>query len=308
MSKNVFRKQPITLGVTLPFSNALSTYESLLRMARTVDDAGFDSVWMADHLTGPSPNGTEAWFDVITLLANLCAHVPRLVVGTDVVVVAHRHPVVTAKMLTTLDHVSGGKLIVGAGVGYIEKEFSDLGVPFDARGRYTDECLQVWKAMWGPGRASFSGEFFQLEDVVSEPKPVQPGGPPVWVGSAAPPVLRRAVRFADGWHPISLSIDQYASGSRTLGSLAEEEGRSAPLTLSYSGMYGMVEPDARTAEGRFPLTGNPDQVLGDIEQLRSLGVTNFVFRPGGIGRTFSTAEICDQIEFIAQSVLPRVTR
>jgi probable F420-dependent oxidoreductase len=298
----------LRLGVTLPFADNLSTFDSLSRMARTVEDCGFDAVWMADHLTGPSPNGTHHWFDVITLLANLCAQVPRLTIGTDVLVVGHRHPVAAAKMLATLDHVSGGRLIVGAGVGYIEKEFAELGAPFKERGEYTDECIRVWKALWAPGKASFEGKYFRFKDTTFEPKPLQSPHPPLWVGSHAPPVLRRAVALADGWHPIYLSFAQYEAGVATLRRLADEAKRAQPLTLSYSGPYGWVRPEPDTTGKRLPLTGSPGQVLEDIARFQALGVTNLVFRPGGMGQTFDTAQICAQIEYIARSVLARVRR
>lgn len=298
----------LSFGVTLPFGDELSSYGSLVRMARTVDACGFDSVWMADHLTGPSPNGTHHWFDVITLLCSLCSHVPRLIVGTDVLVVALRHPVLAAKMLATLDHVSGGKLIVGTGVGYIQKEFEELGVNFAERGSITDECLDIWKTLWSAGRASYAGRHFQLHETVCEPKPLQRPHPPIWVGSAAPPVLRRAVRSADGWHPIYLSFDQYRTGIDHLKALADQEGRTRELTLSYSGPYAWVGLEPEKDAKRLPLCGNPDQVIADIERFREMGVTNLVFRPGVLSGTVSTQQVCEQIEFIATKVLPFVRR
>jgi len=307
-AEQIGSKERLKLGITLPFDNTLSTYPSLSRMARAVQDCGFDAVWMADHLTGPSPNGTALWFDLITLLANLCAHVPKLIVGTDVLVAGHRHPVAAAKMLATLDHVSSGRLIVGVGVGYIEKEFDELGAPFKTRGEYTDECLRVWKALWAPGKANVNGKYFTLRDTTFEPKPLQNPHPPLWVGSHAPPVLRRAVALADGWHPIYQTIPQYEAGVATLRRLADEMKRERPLTLSYSGAHGWVRPEADESEKRFPLSGSPAQVIEDIGRLQALGVTNIVFRPGAMGKAFTTEEICEQIEFIAKNVLPQVRR
>jgi alkanesulfonate monooxygenase SsuD/methylene tetrahydromethanopterin reductase-like flavin-dependent oxidoreductase (luciferase family) len=210
-------------------------------------------------------------------------------------------------MLATLDHVTGGKLIVGTGVGYIEKEFSELGAPFRERGAYTDECLRVWKALWAPGKASFQGRYFSFSETNFEPKPLQKPHPPLWVGSHAPPVLRRAVALADGWHPIYLGFPQYEAGVAMLKKLADESRRDRPLTLSYSGPYGWVKPEPDTSEKRLPLTGSPDQVLADIARFQSLGVTNLVFRPGG-APALQTAQVCEQIEYIAKNVLSRVKR
>ncbi|MGE0388018.1 MAG: TIGR03619 family F420-dependent LLM class oxidoreductase [Gammaproteobacteria bacterium] len=297
---------PLGLGITLPFTPTLSDYGIFLRLTKLTQDCGFDSVWMADHVTGPSPNGTRAWLDVVTLLSNLCAHAPRLRIGTDVIVAAHRHPVLAAKMLATLDIVSGGRLIVGAGVGYIEKEFAELGAPFADRGAYTDECIAIWKALWAPGVATYDGRWFTLRDTVAEPKPVQQPHPPIWVGSHAPPVLRRAVALADGWHPIYLGFAQYEAGVAALRALAQAQGRTRPLTLSYSAGFGLVRPEPDTSDKRLPLTGSAEQVIADIERFRALGVTNLVFRPGAPDLT--EAQAAAQIEFIARHVLPAVRR
>lgn len=298
--------RPLQVGITMPFNDHQVGYEIFLELARRTEAAGFDAIWMADHLTGPTPMGATRWFDVVTLLANLTAHVPRLRVGTDVLVAAHRHPVLAAKMLTTLDTVSGGKLTVGVGTGYIEKEFDELGAPFHQRGRYAAECIRVWKAMWSPGPASFDGEFFQLRDTVAEPKPVQQPHPPIHLGGSAPAVLRRAVELGDGWQPISQPLEAFRSGVEQLEKLAAEAGRDRPITLAYSGGFGLVTEERNDGPDRLPLVGSPDQVLADIDALRALGVSHVIFRPGL--PTVSNDEVLAQVDLIAERVLARLDR
>jgi probable F420-dependent oxidoreductase len=298
--------QALQLGITMPFNDHQMSYETLLGLARRVEAAGFDSLWMADHLTGPTPMGATRWFDVVTLLANLTAHTPQLRVGTDVLVAAYRHPVLAAKMLTTLDTVSGGRLTVGVGTGYIEEEFAALGVPFHRRGSYTAECIRVWKEIWSPGPANFDGEFFQLRNTVAEPKPVQQPHPPIHIGGTAPAVLRRVVELGDGWQPISQPIEALRAGIERLTRLAEESQRDRPITLAYSGGFGLVSRERADATDRLPLVGSPDQVLHDIDDLRALGVSHIIFRPGLAN--ISNEEVLSQVDFIADTVLPRVAR
>jgi probable F420-dependent oxidoreductase len=298
--------QPLRVGITAPFNDHQVSYEVFLELARRVEAAGFDSLWMADHLTGPTPMGATRWFDVVTLLANLTAHAPRLRVGTDVLVAAYRHPVLAAKMLTTLDTVSGGQLTVGVGTGYIEKEFEELQVPFHRRGRYTAECIRVWKEIWSPGPANFDGEFFQLRDTVAEPKPRQQPHPPIHIGGSAPAVLRRVVELGDGWQPISQPMDAFRTGVDRLKQLAAAAERDRPITLAYSGGFGLVAPNGSDAADRLPLVGTPDQVLHDIDDLRALGVSHVIFRPGLVNA--SNEEVLDQVDYIADTVLTRLAR
>jgi len=193
-------------GIVVPFFNQHAAYATILKIAKQTEALGFDTIWFPDHIVGPTPMGAERWLEVITLMSNVCAHVPRLEIGTDVLIAAYRHPVLAAKMITTLDIVSGGRLIVGVGGGYVEEEFAALGVPFAERGAYTDECIQVWKRMWSDDRVAFRGKYFVLDNVLSKPKPVQKPHPPILVGNQGSRVLRRAATLADGWHPIGLKL------------------------------------------------------------------------------------------------------
>jgi len=288
--------------VTIPFNDHQVDYEAILNLAKHVESSGFDSIWMADHLTGPTPLGAGRWYEVVTLLASLAPQVPTLDLGTDIIVAGYRHPVLAAKMLTTLDIASGGRLIVAAATGYIEKEFHDLGVPFHERGRYGEECIRVWKEMWSDGPCTFAGKYFSFEEVQAEPKPVQRPHPPLWLGGSSPAVLRRAVEIADGWHPIALPLTAYRQGVESLTQQADELARQRPFTLSYSGIFGFVTTAASDAPDRPLLTGNPDQVLQDIADLRSLGVSNIVFRPGLTSA--SNQQVLDQVSMVATTVLP----
>ncbi|MFF0499872.1 TIGR03619 family F420-dependent LLM class oxidoreductase [Nocardia aobensis] len=293
-----------TVGITIPFFDHQSDYATILEVARRSEECGYDSVWMADHLSRPSPQGGSRWFDVVTLLSNIAAHCPRIAIGTDILVVPYRHPILAAKMLATLDVVSGGRLTVGTGVGYIEEEFEDLGGPFAERGPYTTECIQIWKKIWAGGTISHRGKFFEFDGVVSDHVPVQRPGPPVWIGGSVPATLRRVVEVGDGWHPIFLPLDQVESKTRQLKDMADRAGRTQPITLSYSAGFGSVGPDSASSAGRPPLTGPIDDVRRDIDRLIELGFTNIVFRFGSTSA--SNEHVLRQIELVAEHILPRL--
>ncbi len=292
----------VLVGVTTPFFDHHTELDAMTRLAERVDERGYDSLWVSDHVLGPTPMGAQRWFDVITVLAHLAARAPRVVLGTDVLVVPYRHPVPTGKALMTLDVISKGRLVVGAGGGYLPHEFAAVGVPFEARGPYTDEAIALWKAMWADGRLRHQGRFVQIDDALSEPKPAQPQGPPVLVGNARAPVLRRAATLADGWHPIMLPMAALTDGVATVRRAWAEAGRAGAPIFSYSGIFGHVTTRPVDGVDRPLLVGSPAQVLDDIAGLAAIGFASVVFRFGTAEST--NAQVLDQVDLVAEQVLP----
>ncbi len=292
----------VLVGVTTPFFDHHTDLGAMVRLAQRVDERGFDSLWVSDHVLGPTPMGAQRWFDVITVLAHLASVAPRVLLGTDVLVVPYRHPVASGKALMTLDVIAKGRLVVGAGGGYLPHEFAAVGVPFEDRGAYTDEAIAVWKAMWGDGPLRHHGRFVQIDDAFAEPKPVQPQGPPVLVGNTKAPVLRRAATLADGWHPIMLPLAALADGVARVRTIWAEAGRPGAPVFSYSGIFGHVTERAVDSADRPLLVGSPAQVLDDVAALAALGFSSVVFRPGTADAT--NAEVLDQVDVVAKQVLP----
>jgi probable F420-dependent oxidoreductase len=244
------------------------------------------------------------WFETLTLMSSIAARVERVRLGTDVLVAPYRHPVLAAKMLATLDIVSGGRLIIGVGGGYVKEEFETLGAPYFLRGAYTDECIRAWKAMWGEGRASFEGRFFSFQDVTNEPKPVQRPHPPLWIGNAGPRVLRRVAELGDGWHPIGLPFDRLEAGIARLQAICDRIGRRQMPSLSYSGLFGLVTERRQDEGRRAPLMGEVGQVVDDLHRFKNLGFDSVLFRPGVKDGT--TELTLEQLDLIAKKVLPKV--
>ncbi|MEO8605944.1 MAG: LLM class F420-dependent oxidoreductase [bacterium] len=212
-------------GITLPNYGPLANAANLVRLAQRAEGLGFDSIWVADHLVVPvetasiypfdaraAPtaaqlDGLVEFYEPLITLAYLAAATTRLRLGVSVYVVPYRNPVVTAKLVATLDALSGGRVIFGAGVGWLREEFSAVGADARQRGRVTDEYLEVCRRLWRDAVASFDGAHYSLPPVRSGPKPVQRPWPPIWIGGNSAAARARAARLGDGWHLIDCSAD-----------------------------------------------------------------------------------------------------
>jgi len=180
------------------------TCEEFQRIARTADELGFDAMAIPEHLALPvdlEANMGAYWPHAFTAMAFLAGATSRIKVNSGVIVLPYHHPVALAKAVSTLDVLSSGRVMLTFGVGMAPAEFAAVGVPFERRGRVTDEYVAAMKALWTEERPEFDGEFVHIVDVVFEPKPVQRPHPPLWFGGRSLASLRRAARYGDGWAP-----------------------------------------------------------------------------------------------------------
>jgi probable F420-dependent oxidoreductase len=209
------------------------------RIAVAAEESGFESVWTGEHVVLPirdNPVQTPAetpFLDSLLSLAHIAGFTTRLRLGTGILILPHYNPVLLAKALTSLDVISGGRLIAGFGGGYVEAEFRAVGVDFHRRGAMADEYLGAIRALWTQGEPQFQGRFAEFADVRFEPKPVQRPHPPIVVGGTAPPALRRAAREGNGWYGFALTVAQTASIVEELRRLRAELGRAdEPFDIS----------------------------------------------------------------------------
>jgi len=196
--------------------------------------------------------------------------------------------VVTAKMLATLDVMSGGRVILGAGVGWLAEEFVALGAPsYQERGRVTDEYLRLMRECWTREPVEWKGRHYTLGEVSVLPKPLQTGGIPVWTGGHTDAALRRTGELADGWHPIGhrppavLDPPEYADKVAIIHGWAQKAGRNPrDITLSFRAPLEVVSARAKRGAGdRAPFRGTAADVIADIRSYQAVGVTHFVFDP-----------------------------
>jgi probable F420-dependent oxidoreductase len=226
----------------------------------------------------------------LSSLAYLAGQTRRIRLGTHVLILPYRNPVLTAKMATTIDNLSGGRLDLGVGVGWMQEEFDALGQAeyYERRGAVSDEQMRVLRTLWTEDVPRFSGEFYRFEPLGARPHPVQKPHPPIWIGGHTPAALRRVGRYGDGWLPIGarppadLPPDEIAAGIARIRDEAGRLGRDpAAIRLTFSTNV-VLDPTAstRTTDAGRPFHGSPEAVLADIRRYREVGVERFIFAFG----------------------------
>lgn len=299
-------------GVGLPHFRRLASTEAIVTVAQQAEALGFDSVWVSDHIVVPRsaiPRFGEVFFEPFTTLAYVAGKTRRIRLGTSVIILPYRHPLFMGKALATLDVLSGGRLIVGAAVGWLAEEFEALGIPFAERGARSDEALKVMRALWTEAEPRFEGCFFRFGQIRAEPKPLQKPHPPIWIGGNSPAAFRRAAEFADAWHPSHRPVEEIAAGARQFKALAKARGRD-PKSLEIVARAPLrVITNGDAPEPRPLLVGTPEQIVNDIGKYKEAGVTGFMF-----DTYYGNPAVNDQdlkgvlatIEAFSQSVRPRV--
>jgi probable F420-dependent oxidoreductase len=198
-------------GFVVPNNFGVADPHELVRLGVRAEELGYDSVWVNHHILNVGyvreRLADAPYHDALITLTWLASQTSRVRLGTSVLVMPYLHPMVLAKELATLDHLSGGRLVVGVGVGSLPEENAALGVAYESRGAYSNEFLQVLRLLWAEGPASFHGEFFHFDEIIASPKPLQQPHPPIMVGGNRAPALRRVARLGDGWHPLGVSPD-----------------------------------------------------------------------------------------------------
>jgi probable F420-dependent oxidoreductase len=311
-----------------------ATVEAMGRYLRRAEDLGFECAVTIDHLLTTPPAYACTWLEPLTLLAALSGVTRTMRLGTMVLVLPLRNPVAFAKEWATLDVLSGGRTILGIGVGWHQEEFALMGIPHNERGRRMEECIEVLGALWAGDRVTYEGRFYRFRDLTIDPKPLQRPHPPIWIGGGTQPsekiyaqtvtniapVLRRIARYADTWVPHSSSTPQMvkADWDKVQG-FAREFGRD-PRAIGrvYSNFIWVLKPGEKpeSAIPRFSVYSGMDldywrtyYLLGEAGELADRisariaaldgGVDTIVLNPLDWG--------LEQLELIAAEVLPRVT-
>jgi probable F420-dependent oxidoreductase len=210
--------------------------EAILRLARTAEDAGFESLWTGEHVVvvdpqvPPSPVPPETpMVDTIATLAFAAAVTERIKLGSGIILLAQRNPVVLAKELAGIDVLSNGRLLFGIGVGYVKQEFDVIGVPYEERGARVTEHIEAIRALWTQDKPEFEGQFTQISGVQSNPRPIQQPHPPFVIGGMSPPAFRRAVAQGDEWYGFFQDLDATANCIKGLREAAKRVERPASL-------------------------------------------------------------------------------
>ena len=310
------------LGCTLPSTGPLATPENLRAVATRAEELGFDHVWASDHIVYPtqvssfypySPSGVSDFdpaqtvCEPLSALSYLAGCTTRIKLGTHVLVLPYRDPLLTAKIVSTIDYLSGGRVILGIGVGWMEEEFKALGLDtFAKRGEVTDEDILIFKELWASDDPEFEGRYNRFSGIKFLPKPVQKPHPPIWVGGHTPAALRRAARLGDGWFPLGqrppaeLDPEEIADLTDRLQDMSEEAGRPRDaVTVAFSADLVFDPPPGAP---KRTLTGSSEEIGADIVLYQQVGVQHFVF--GFQGESLEAR--LENMDRFAKEVMPQV--
>jgi probable F420-dependent oxidoreductase len=272
----------MNFGVWIPNCRHLATPDIIRGTAVRAEQLGYDSVWVSDHVVVPHANVVnfgEAVFDPLVTLAVAAGATARVRLGTTVLIVPYRNPVVTAKMISSLDALSGGRFVLGIGAGWVAAESAMLGVPFAERAAMTDEFLEAMRELWTSRAPSFAGKYTQFSGLTFEPKPLQKPHPPIWVGGHSRAALRRAAQFGAAWHPINCPPDELRSGRAELARLCQARGRAEAPALTLRNDVRVLRPGqtapASAHAGRV-LAGEPAALVDQLRELADCGVEHLV--------------------------------
>jgi probable F420-dependent oxidoreductase len=311
----------VRYGFYLPTRGETARPDALEALVTRGEALGFASVVIADHVvfpvtirsrypytvSGAFPGQGDA-LEQLSLMAFIAGKTRTLRLISSVMILPHRNPVVTAKMLATIDVLSGGRVTVGVGVGWLREEFQALAAPdFDRRGAVSDEYLRIFKTLWTEDPASFHGEFYRFDRIHCLPHPVQKPHPPIWIGGHSKPALRRVARLGDGWHPVGANPAAPLRPAEMrvlldeLRRLAEAERRDpATLTISYKAPLYDAGPGVDGGRERRPFSGSPQAIADDIGAFAALGVSELIFD----FRSETLAESLDRMERAAAMLRP----
>ncbi len=234
------------LGIFGINGGALATNPALLaEVAKAAEDLGYESLWGGEHMCLPSPRvapspaePTDPLLDLMPALTWAGAHTSRILLGTGILLLPQRNPVALAKEVASVDVLTGGRFLLGIGVGYLEPEFAAVGVPMEHRGKRADEYLAAMRALWGMEAPAFQGEFVNFKNIDAYPRTIRPEGPPVIMGGHSPAAYRRAVQTADEWYGFAVDVERTKA---CLAGLAEAQDR-----------HGLGR-----AKGRLPISITP---------------------------------------------------
>ncbi len=301
----------LKFGITFPLG------QQDFKDVRKVEEWGFDSLWVGEHIFfhGPTP-------DALSILAAFAVLTERIQLGTSIVLLPLRPPAVVAKQATTVDVISEGRLILGVGVGgEYPKEFEACGVPVNERGARANESIRILRKLWTEDEVTYEGRFYRMPGVTLKPKPVRPGGPPIWVSGRSEGAMKRAAHLGDGYMPYLFSPERYRDGLSKVREYAEKADRDPESIVPALYQFVCVKDDYEEARqqaaawlggtyqqsfdklvDRYVVFGNPEACLKRLEEFAEAGVRHFALVP----LSSSNDDFYAQAEACAREIVPKM--
>ena len=283
------------IGISLPQLGPTASAENLIKVARHAEELGYDSAWVLERLLWPlnpkepypaSPDGRlpetyQSVLDPIETLTFVAAHTKTLQLGTSVLVLPYHTPVQLARRIATLDVLSGGRVLLGVGVGWSRDEFEAVGTPFQRRGARCDEFLRAMIEVWTSDPVKFDGDFYHIPESKIGPKPIQKPYPPIYIAGFGQYTFDRAAKFGNGWNPAGVpSFDWLEGMISQFRQTSMSAGRTDMEVVLRS--FTMVFEKSPGPQ-RSPMMGTLDELREDTRRLREMGVTHLIQSPPAIG-------------------------
>ena len=276
--------RPLGVGVQLPEVEREVRWPELRAIARTAEQAGFDSIWAGDHLlyryaSGETRGPWEAW----TTLAGLAEATERVTLGPLVAATAFHSPFMLAKLASTVDEISGGRLVLGIGAGWNETEFAALGAPFDHRISRFEEAFTIVRTLLAHGEIDFTGEYFEAREAALLPRPSRPGGPPILIGSSGPRMLAATIPYVAAWNAWYADTANSPDGVGRLRALVDEAAvaagrdpaaieRTVAVQVRMPGGRGRIQGDMTARQAVTPLEGSAEVLAESLRAYAREGI------------------------------------
>ena len=298
------------LGICVPHYGRPIEIGRILEVVQHAEDAGLDSVWVTDHVIIPDDVKViyrDDMLDPLAVLPWLAGVTRRITLGTSVVILPYRSPIPVAKLLASVDVLSGGRLIAGVAIGWVEGEFAALGVPFKERVSRSEEAIELFKALWTSPEPEIDTRRHRLHHMRFSPMPLQKPRPPILVGGTSEGALRRVARFGDGWHATSSTHDTFRQGAETVAKFWKEAGREGAPDLSLRipiAIDGVHRPavDMGLLGNRYVVRGSPAKIVDELHAFEELGCGHVALEV-----SYSTfPAIMKTIDVLASRVKPKL--
>lgn len=281
-------------GVFLPSHGPAKSPQAVKRVALAAQQAGFDSLWAADHVLVHEKHRDFCLIETFVTLGYVAAITEGITLGTTVLVLPQRDPILAAKQAAAVDQYANGRLILGIGVGWMEDEYRYLRTDFGKRGRMMDEWIDVMRVLWSEEQPEFQGEWISFAQSAFEPKPAQEGGPPLTIGGLSDAAIYRAATKGEGWHPIQIGPEEVAAGVAKLRDWAGGKPRSVIF-------HGRTEIGEQADPEITPICGSMSAISDLIGRYADAGVEHLLF---DFCNTPTAGAIQDQLETIASELFP----
>ena len=268
------------LGICIPHYGRPIEVDRMLAVAQRAEEAGLDSVWVTDHVIVPRDVDViyrEHMLDPLAVLPWLAGVTERIALGTSVIILPYRSPIPVAKLLASVDVLSGGRLIVGAAIGWMEGEFAALNVPFQERVSRSEEALELMRALWTQERPDLETKRHRLSGLQVSPMPLQKPRPPLLVGGMSEGALRRVARLGDGWHATAATVESFRQGKQAVTKFWREAGRdgepqwSLRIPVFIDGIHQWAV-DEKLLRGRHVVRGTVKQITGQLAEYQRFGM------------------------------------